>query len=137
MENCLFCKIGNKEIPSNKIYEDELVYAFLDIEPATKGHTLIIPKKHAKNILDINAQTLQHVAKISKHIAKHYKENLQGCKGINIIQSNEKAAQQEVMHYHLHVVPRYKDDNKSIWKHMKNEKIDIDLQEFSNKHKIR
>lgn len=131
MENCLFCKIAKGKIPSNTIYEDEDVLAFLDIEPATKGHTLIIPKKHSKNILDINPEELKKINVVSQKIAKHYKKNIPECKGINIIQSSEAAAQQEVMHYHMHVVPRYQDDKRDVWKQMKIKKIDIDLERFT------
>lgn len=130
MENCLFCKIAKGNIPSKKIYEDKDVLAFLDIEPATKGHTLIIPKKHSKNILDIEQEELKKISTVSQKIAKHYYNNVPGCKGINIVQSNEAPAQQEVMHYHLHVVPRYENDKRDIWKKMKISKLNIDLDSF-------
>ena len=106
MENCIFCKIANGEIPSNKVFENDKVFAFLDISPATKGHTLVIPKKHYENIFDIPEELLKEIIKVSQKIAKLLKEKL-GAEGINLLNSNNKTAQQDVFHYHMHVIPRY------------------------------
>lgn len=103
--DCLFCKIINKEIPSYKIYEDEIVYAFLDINPDSVGHTLIIPKKHYLNLDDIDADTLNHIMKITKLLKKRIEEKL-NCDGLTLIQNNGEI--QEVKHFHLHLKPFYK-----------------------------
>lgn len=108
--DCIFCKIINGDIPCLKIYEDELVLAFLDINPDSDGHTLIIPKKHFTDLDDINLETLTKINKVSKEIKKLLEEKL-GCEGISLLQNNGFV--QEVKHYHLHLKPYYK-DKKSI-----------------------
>lgn len=108
--DCIFCKIINGDIPCLKIYEDELVLAFLDINPDSDGHTLIIPKKHFTDLDDINLETLTRINKVSKEIKKLLEEKL-GCEGISLLQNNGFV--QEVKHYHLHLKPYYK-DKKSI-----------------------
>ena len=102
---CLFCKIVNGEIPSLKIYEDEIVFAFLDINPDSDGHTLIIPKKHFVSLDDIDLNTLNHINKVSKEIKKTLEEKL-GCEGMSLLQNNGFV--QEVKHYHLHLKPFYR-----------------------------
>ncbi len=97
------------EIPCAKIYEDKDVLAFLDIRPLTKGHTLVIPKKHFENIFDIQGETLEKVIIVAKQICGKIKNNLK-TDGIRLSQSNGKAAGQDVMHFHLHIIPRYADD---------------------------
>ena len=104
--NCVFCAIAAGEIPSFKIYEDELVLAFLDINPFSKGHTLVIPKEHSAGLLDTSDDTLATLAARVKRIAAHLK-NVRPCDGFNILQNNEEAAGQTVMHIHFHIVPRY------------------------------
>jgi histidine triad (HIT) family protein len=114
MTNCIFCKIINGEIPSSKIYEDEHVFAFLDISQTTKGHTLIIPKQHVENIFQINEDTMSHIFKVVPRIAKALTKEL-GASGINIVNNNGEIAGQTVFHYHVHLVPRYsKDDGLKI-----------------------
>ena len=118
-ENCIFCKIANDEIPSFTIYEDEEVRVFLDISPASKGHALVIPKKHFENIYDLDEATASKVFVIVSKIAKVLKTSL-NCDGLNIIQNNEKLAGQTVFHFHMHLIPRYKGDTVSIsWKNTK------------------
>ena len=107
MDNCLFCKIIRGEIPSYTIYEDEIAKAFMDINPVTNGHSLIIPKKHYDNIYDIEPDELLHMQKVAKILMKEYKEKL-GAEGFTLVQNNELG--QEVKHYHLHLMPRYQDD---------------------------
>lgn len=107
MDNCLFCKIIRGEIPSYTIYEDEIAKAFMDINPVTNGHSLIIPKKHYENIYDIEPDELLHMQKVAKILMKEYKEKL-GAEGFTLVQNNELG--QEVKHYHLHLMPRYQDD---------------------------
>ena len=102
--DCIFCKIANGEIPSFKIYEDDIVYSFLDINPDSDGHTLIIPKKHFKDLDDIDLETLNHINKVSKEIKKELEEKL-GCIGFSLLQN--KGSVQEVKHYHLHLKPYY------------------------------
>lgn len=104
--DCLFCKIVNGEIPCLKVYEDDVVLAFLDINPDSDGHTLIIPKKHFTDLDDIDLETLNHINKVSKDIKKLLEEKL-GCEGISLLQNNGFV--QEIKHYHLHLKPYYKD----------------------------
>ena len=104
--DCIFCKIVNGEIPSLKIYEDDIVFAFLDINPDSDGHTLIIPKKHFTDLDDIDLDTLNHINDTSKKLKKLLEEKL-GCEGISLLQNNGFV--QEVKHYHLHLKPYYKD----------------------------
>ena len=113
MEDCIFCKIVKGKIPSEKIYEDEKFLAFLDIFPATEGHTLIITKEHYENIFDMPQDVLKDSIKVAQKIASLLKEKL-GAEGINLLNSNNKIAQQEVPHYHLHVIPRYSKDEFEI-----------------------
>lgn len=108
--NCLFCKIVNGEIPSYKVYEDNVVLAFLDINPDSNGHTLIVPKKHFTDLNDIDLDTLKSINEASKKIKKTLEEKLD-CDGISLLQNNGSV--QEVKHYHLHIKPYYK-DKKSI-----------------------
>ena len=113
--DCLFCKIANDEIPSFKIYEDDIVIAFLDINPDSDGHTLIIPKKHFTDLDDIDLDTLNHINKVSKDIKLLLEKKL-GCEGISLLQNNGFV--QEIKHYHLHLKPYYKDrKNIELVKH--------------------
>jgi len=102
----VFCAIAAGEIPSFKIYEDDLVLAYLDINPFTKGHTLVIPKKHSSCLLDTDEETLSTVIARVKKVAAHLKTALP-CDGFNILQNNGEAAGQTVHHLHFHIVPRY------------------------------
>ena len=110
MKDCIFCKIINGDIPCMKVYEDDVCLSYLDINPDCDGHTLIIPKKHYKDIYDIPNDTLSHIYDISKKIMDMLKEKL-GCDGFTLLQNNGSI--QEVKHYHLHIKPYYK-DRKSI-----------------------
>ena len=114
--NCLFCKIANGEIPSRTIEENDMFKVVLDVGPATKGHALILPKDHYTNLYDLPEDVTAEVYKMAKKIALRMKEKL-GCDGVNIVQNNEEAAGQTVFHFHMHVIPRYKDDGQAIgWK---------------------
>ena len=104
--DCVFCAIAAGEIPSFKVYEDELVLAYLDINPFSKGHTLVIPKEHSSGLLDTSDETLAALISRVKKIAGHLKSALP-CDGFNILQNNGEAAGQTVMHIHFHIVPRY------------------------------
>lgn len=116
MENCIFCKIAAGEIPSNTIYEDDSFRVILDLGPATKGHALVLPKNHYVDLYEIPEDVLAGAAKVAKKVAGTMKEKL-SCDGLNLVQNNGEAAGQTVMHFHLHIIPRYKDDGQHIlWK---------------------
>ena len=110
--DCIFCASAEGEIPSFKVYEDELVLAYLDINPFSKGHTLVIPKKHSAGLLDTDDETLAVIIARVKKVAAHLKEKL-GCDGFNIVQNNGEAAGQTVRHVHFHIVPRWNGDDAS------------------------
>jgi histidine triad (HIT) family protein len=105
MDDCIFCKIIAGHIPSYKIYEDEHVYAFLDIAEDADGHTLVVPKKHCRNILDCDADELAHLMRGVQKIADHYIARC-GFEGANIFTFTEPCAGQSVFHLHFHVIPR-------------------------------
>jgi histidine triad (HIT) family protein len=105
MEDCLFCKIVKGEIPCFKVYEDDNVLAFEDINPVADGHTLIIPKAHSKNLYEISEQDVAAVHKASKKVIQGIKKALNPT-GVVALQLNGRGVHQEVMHYHLHLVPR-------------------------------
>ena len=104
--DCIFCAIADGDIPSFKVYEDELVLAYLDINPCSKGHTLVIPKAHSTGLVDTPADVLGELIVRVQKVAAHLKEVLP-CDGFNILQNNGEAAGQSVMHVHFHIVPRY------------------------------
>jgi histidine triad (HIT) family protein len=110
--DCIFCKIINGDIPSYKIYEDENVLAFLDITQGTKGHTLVIPKKHVKNVYELDEETASQLFKVVPKIANALKKAFNPI-GLNIVNNNEQPLQ-AVFHYHLHLIPRYQEDNVVI-----------------------
>ncbi len=125
MEECIFCKIIEGKIPCNKVYEDEYVLAFLDINPIVNGHTLVIPKKHFVDIFDVDEFYLEQVAKALKKISLHYKTMFDG---VNILNASDKSAQQSVFHLHFHIIPRTKEDNKDLWPYKEVEnKIDLEV----------
>jgi histidine triad (HIT) family protein len=110
--DCIFCKILKGEIPSYKIYEDENVFAFLDITQGTKGHSLIIPKKHIKNVYELTDVDASNIFKIVPKISNALKESFDPI-GINIISNNELPLQ-SVFHFHIHLIPRYKNDGMEL-----------------------
>lgn len=116
--DCIFCKIINGDIPSYKIYEDNLVYAFLDINPDSPGHTLIIPKKHYQDLVNIDNETLLHIFDVARILKKKLEEKL-NIDGLTLIQNNGDV--QEVKHFHLHLKPYY------------NNKIDMDIEDVYKK----
>ena len=111
---CVFCEIIKGNIPSAKIYEDDKVLAILDISQATPGHTLVMPKEHYENLYEIDQDVLKHLIGVVKKIASHYKEVDSSILGINLLNNNEEAAGQSVMHYHMHILPRYEHDDLTI-----------------------
>ena len=106
MSDCIFCQIVSGQIPSSKVYEDEEVLAFLDITQVTKGHTLVIPKKHYRNMLEMDAEAASSLFARVPKIAKQLQDKL-GASGVNIINNNEEAAGQTVFHTHVHLLPRF------------------------------
>lgn len=108
MDDCIFCRIIKGEIPSYKVYEDENVYAFLDIQPLSKGHTLVLPKQHYKDIQDIPEELLCEVSKVSKRLVRRIQEKYSPL-GFVINQNNGESAGQTIHHYHLHIKPVYED----------------------------
>lgn len=115
-DNCVFCKIIAGEIPSTTVYEDDDFKAILDVNPAARGHVIILPKKHAANIFELEDEDAAKVFPIAKKIASAVKKTYD-CDGVNILQNNGEAAGQTVFHLHVHVVPRYYDDEVNImWK---------------------
>ena len=108
MEDCIFCKIVNGEIPSFKVYEDDMVFAFLDINPLSRGHVLVLSKEHYENILEVPEDTYAHMAKMTKKISDKVQEVYKP-EGILVNQNNGKRAGQQIMHIHIHVKPIYKD----------------------------
>lgn len=116
MENCIFCKIANGEIPSATVYEDADFRGIMDIAPAAKGHVILLPKKHFANLLEAEDATLSKALPVVKKIANGISKSL-NCDGINVVQNNGEAAGQTVFHLHIHMIPRYKQDTVSVtWK---------------------
>lgn len=113
MDDCIFCKIVKGEAHSWKVFENKDVYAFLDIHPASRYHTLIIPKKHYENIFDIPERELKEVIAVVRKISRLYEEKLR-IKNLQIINSNGREGQQDVFHIHFHIVPRKKGDGQNV-----------------------
>ena len=114
MENCVFCKIINGEIPSFTVYEDDDFKAILDLSPATKGHTLVIPKEHSENLLDLSENKAKKLLVVAKKIVNGLKSVL-NFSNYNIIQNNGRLAGQTVEHFHLHIIPRYSVEEITLW----------------------
>lgn len=112
-DDCIFCKLANGEIPTNSIYEDEDFNVILDMGPASRGHALILPKEHADNLLELPEETASKVLPLAKKLAIRMKERLMW-DGFNLVQNNGETAGQTVMHFHLHLIPRYKEDGQHI-----------------------
>lgn len=105
-ENCIFCRIANGEVPSATVYEDELFRVILDMGPASKGHALILPKEHFKDVCDLDEVYASKVLQLGGKIGAAMKKTL-GCTGFNLVQNNGESAGQTVFHFHMHVIPRY------------------------------
>lgn len=123
MEDCIFCKIVRGEAKSWKVYEDEHTFAFLDINPATEYHTLVVPKRHCVNLFDVPGDTLQKVVSTVKKVVSLYESKL-GIRHVQVINSSGAEAQQDVFHLHMHIVPRSKGDGQDVvwtthkeWRH--------------------
>ena len=107
--NCLFCKLANGEIPTNTLYEDDMFRVIFDLSPATKGHAIIIPKEHYKNLYELSDEVAERVMLVAKKLAIVMTE-LFDADGFNLIQNNNECAGQTVFHFHLHLIPRYEGD---------------------------
>lgn len=124
--DCLFCKITNKEIPSFKLYEDDLVLVFLDINPLNNGHCLIVPKKHIVTVDEIDEDLSKHLLKVIKEMKTLLEEKL-ACDGLTIINNNGYG--QEVKHLHIHLIPRYENDNTNM---ISNKKDLVNIEDVYN-----
>ncbi|MFC3883796.1 HIT family protein [Bacillus songklensis] len=128
-EQCIFCKIIRGEIPCAKVFENEHVLAFLDISQVTKGHTLVIPKVHKKNIYELTPDIASHLFEAVPRIANAIKEQYEPI-GLNLLNNNEEPAGQTVFHYHLHLLPRYGEGDGfgAVWRSHQSEYTPDDLQ---------
>lgn len=124
VDDCIFCRIIKGEIPSKTVYEDDDYKAILDVSPASKGHVIVLPKNHAANIFEIDEKDAAGVMAAAKKVAEKLQQVFD-CDGVNILQNNGEIAGQTVFHLHVHVIPRYKDDNIRI-KWTPHEDINID-----------
>ena len=116
MDNCIFCKIANGEIPSATLYEDDDFRVILDLGPATKGHALLLPKAHAANLFELPDDLAQKAILVAKKAAAGLRDGL-GSDGLNLVQNNGEAAGQTVFHFHMHLIPRWKGDHAGVgWK---------------------
>ncbi len=114
--NCIFCKIAGGEIPAATIYEDDEFRAILDLNPAAKGHALVLPKEHYANVFEIPDDVLGRAAAVAKKVGTRLCEGLHA-DGLNLLQNNGECAGQTVFHFHLHMIPRYKGDTVNVgWK---------------------
>ncbi|MBD5445269.1 MAG: HIT family protein [Lachnospiraceae bacterium] len=115
-DKCIFCKIANGEIPSKTLFEDDEFRVILDLGPAAKGHALILPKNHYANLYELPEETASKVMLLAKKMAVQMTDKLK-CDGFNLVQNNGEVAGQTVFHFHMHLIPRYKNDNQTIgWK---------------------
>ncbi|MEG0176466.1 HIT family protein [Anaerorhabdus sp.] len=122
---CIFCKIIAGEIPSAKVYEDEYVLAILDISQVTYGHTLVLPKKHCTDILDVDQETMMHIASILPNLSKKIVSNTKAL-GCNILSNQGEVAGQTVNHLHFHIIPRYGSDDSIVINFNESKKQDLD-----------
>lgn len=109
-DDCLFCKIIEGEIDSYRVFENDSAFAFLDANPATRGHTLVVPKEHAETLTDLSASSTGKLFESVREVAEAVEEAMEPA-GFNLMQNNGKEANQEIGHAHVHIIPRYKDDN--------------------------
>ena len=107
--DCLFCKIVAGEVPCTKVHEDETTFAFMDINPATRGHVLVIPREHSADLLEVPQEDLAACLAAAQDLAGRQRERL-GADGVNLLNSCGRSAWQTVFHFHLHVIPRYDND---------------------------
>ncbi|WP_315906154.1 HIT family protein [Priestia koreensis] len=132
-ENCIFCKIINGEIPASKVFENEHVIAFLDISQVTKGHTLVIPKIHKKDVYDLTPEIARNVFEVVPSIAQAIKKTYNPI-GLNTLNNNGEKAGQSVFHYHMHLIPRYGEGDGfgAVWKTNTSEYTPEQLKEIAD-----
>ena len=109
MDDCIFCKIAAGELPGQIVDEDEHTLAFMDLNPWTRGHALVIPREHSRNLWEIDTEHLAHTMRAAQRLAQRMRDRL-GVDGVNLVNSCEQAAWQTVFHFHVHVIPRYDND---------------------------
>jgi histidine triad (HIT) family protein len=133
MSECVFCKIVNGDIPAAKVFENEHVYAFLDISQVTKGHTLVIPKIHKENIYELSPEIAKNIFEVVPEIANAIKLQLDPI-GLNVVNNNGELAGQSVFHFHLHLIPRYGkgDGFGAVWKTNNSEYTSEELKEIAS-----
>lgn len=137
MNECIFCKIIKGEISSFKVFENDKVFCFFDINPLTKGHTLVIPKTHYKDIFEIPESDLKEIISAAKNLSIKITKTL-GAEGVNLVNASGEFAEQSVFHFHLHIVPRYKTDGLEMnkWWQTKTQKADFEeLKQLAEKLK--
>jgi histidine triad (HIT) family protein len=108
-EECVFCQILAGELPGEAVQEDEHTVALMDINPWTRGHAVVVPRRHSRNLYDIPEEDLARVGAAARRLAERMRDRL-GCDGVNLLNSCEAAAWQTIFHFHMHVIPRYEDD---------------------------
>jgi len=135
MADCIFCKIRDGEIPSRKVYEDEHVFAILDTSQVTPGHTLLIPKKHVRNIYDYDEELASQVFTAVPKVARALRDFNDDVEGLNVLVNNEEIASQTVFHSHIHLLPRYskEDDFGLEWGHNEDLYSDEELDQMQDK----
>ncbi len=122
---CIFCSISNGEIPSSRIYEDDTVIAILDISQVTKGHTLVIPKQHTESFMSCNAELMKHVMEVAQMLSIRIMERTHAA-GMNILSNINEAAGQSVMHFHVHLIPRYSEQDACVIRFDESAPVDLD-----------
>ncbi|PEE36171.1 HIT family protein [Bacillus pseudomycoides] len=132
-DNCIFCKIIEEQIPCSKVYEDEHVLAFLDISQVTKGHTLVIPKVHKQDIFALTPEIASHIFSVVPKISNAIKSEFNSV-GFNLLNNNGEKAGQTVFHFHLHLIPRYGENDGfgAVWKSHQNEYTTENLQNIAS-----
>ncbi len=132
---CIFCNITQGIWDSKKVYEDDEILAILDLSQQGYGHTLIMPKAHYDNLLDIPADLLAKISMVAQNLAKKYQDKL-GADGFNIVNNCSEVAGQTVMHFHMHLIPRYKNDNSKLIFLNNVDKLDINEANISDKYNL-
>ena len=122
---CIFCSFVNGEIPSSRIYEDDTVIAILDISQVTKGHTLVIPKQHTESFMSCDAELMKHVMEVAQMLSVRIMERTHAA-GMNILSNINEAAGQSVMHFHVHLIPRYSEQDACVIRFDESAPVDLD-----------
>jgi len=132
-KNCVFCGIVSGDLPARVVYQDDNVISFLSKDAESFGHTLIVPKEHFPDLYSIPEKLLGAILAVVKKISIHYK-NILGASGVNLLHASGKSAQQSVFHFHIHLIPRFDDDNLDLWPHLEPKEWNKD--EFLQKVKL-